>query len=70
MAHDFFTEQPVKEANFYLLRQILHDWSDKYAVKILRSLLSAMGKDSAIIVMEQVLPDPGDVPLPVEYYTR
>lgn len=29
-AHDFFQEQPVKGADVYLLRLVLHDWSDKY----------------------------------------
>ena len=27
--HDFSTEQPVKEAEVYLLGWILHDWSDE-----------------------------------------
>ena len=26
MTHDFFTEQPVKGAEVYLMRWILHDW--------------------------------------------
>ena len=30
MAHDMFTEQPVKDADVYYFRWIFHDWSDKY----------------------------------------
>ena len=33
MAHDFFTKQPIKGADVFLLCWILHDWSDKYAIK-------------------------------------
>lgn len=39
--HDFLTPQPVKGADVYLLRWILHDWSDKYSIQILRSLVPA-----------------------------
>lgn len=26
-AHDFFNEQPIKNASVFLLKAILHDWS-------------------------------------------
>lgn len=58
MAHDFFTEQPVKGADVFLLRCILHDWSDKYAIKILRALVPALKPDVRIIVNEAVVPEP------------
>ncbi|KAL9023044.1 MAG: hypothetical protein Q9180_008420, partial [Flavoplaca navasiana] len=41
-AHDFFHEQPVKGADVFLLRLVLHDWSDKYAVRIIRALIPAL----------------------------
>ncbi|EIM79956.1 S-adenosyl-L-methionine-dependent methyltransferase [Stereum hirsutum FP-91666 SS1] len=34
--HDFYTPQPVKGASVFLLKQILHDWSDSYAITILK----------------------------------
>lgn len=57
--HDFFTEQPLQGADVYLMRWILHDWSDVYAVKILRNLVPALEqkKDSRIVVFEYVLPE-------------
>ncbi|KAL9072015.1 MAG: hypothetical protein Q9157_005248 [Trypethelium eluteriae] len=61
MAHDFFTEQPVRGAAVYLLRNILHDWSDKYATKILKALVPALTKESIILIMDQILPEPGAV---------
>ncbi|PQE30901.1 O- family 2 protein [Rutstroemia sp. NJR-2017a WRK4] len=38
MEHDFFTEQPVREADVDFFRWILRDWSDGYCGKILRAL--------------------------------
>lgn len=61
MAHDFFHEQPILDADVYLLRWILHDWSDKYAIRILRALRPALKDGAKIIIMEQVLPEPGSV---------
>lgn len=62
MAHDFFTEQPVKGANAYLLRWVLHDWSDKYAIRILQALIPALTEASKIVVHEYILPVPGETP--------
>ena len=59
MAHDIFNEQPVLDADVYMLRWILHDWSDKYAIRILRALRPALKDGAKIIIMESVLPEPG-----------
>ena len=56
MEHDFFEEQPVKGAGFYLLRNVLHNWSDGDCMKILRSLIPALGADSKIIVNDWCIP--------------
>lgn len=34
MSHDFFTEQPVKNADVYFFRWIFHNWSDEYSLRI------------------------------------
>jgi hypothetical protein len=59
MPHDFFTPQPVKGADIYFLRWILHDWTDKYALQILQNLIPALKKGARIIINEFVLPEPG-----------
>ena len=59
MEHDFFSEQPVQDADVYLLRRILHDWSDTYAAKILRALIPALQKDARIIINDSILPEHG-----------
>jgi len=61
MAHDFFNEQPILDADVYLLRWILHDWSDKYAIRILQALKPALKYGAKIIIMEHVLPEPGSL---------
>jgi hypothetical protein len=60
-AHEFFTEQPVKNAGVYLFRWIFHDWSDKYALRILRNLIPALKKEARIVIGEVCLPEPGEV---------
>ena len=61
MEYNFFEEQPVRKAAVYLLRWILHDWSDAYAIRILRALIPALGPRSKIVICELVLPQPGTV---------
>lgn len=62
MEHDFFAEQPVRGADVYYFRWILHDWSDKYAVRILRSLIPALKVGARIVLSEYVVPEPGKMP--------
>ncbi|KAL8729373.1 MAG: hypothetical protein Q9166_004766 [cf. Caloplaca sp. 2 TL-2023] len=59
--HDFFMEQPVKAADVYLLRWILHDWPDTYAIKILKALIPALRDGSRLCICEHVLPEPGNI---------
>ncbi|KAL8960510.1 MAG: hypothetical protein Q9183_005452 [Haloplaca sp. 2 TL-2023] len=61
--HDFFSIQPTKGADIYLLRWILHDWSDKYAAQILRALVPALKRSAKIVLGELVVPEPGTTSL-------
>jgi hypothetical protein len=54
--HDFWTPQPVRDADVYLFRAIMHDYSDEYAAKILRATVPAMKQGSRIIVVDTVVP--------------
>jgi len=54
--HDFFTPQPIKNPSVFLMKHILHDWSDVYAKKILRQLREAAGPHTKLFVMEKVPP--------------
>ena len=54
--HDFFGEQPVKYADAYFLRMILHDWPDDYCVRILRNLIPALKDGAKILINDFCLP--------------
>ncbi|KAM0194417.1 hypothetical protein ACHAPC_000891 [Botrytis cinerea] len=58
MAHEFFQEQPVKGADVYLICNVLHDWSDKYAANVLSNLIPALKKGSKLLVCDRLLPAP------------
>ncbi|PCH41144.1 S-adenosyl-L-methionine-dependent methyltransferase [Wolfiporia cocos MD-104 SS10] len=47
--------QPIKGAEVYFMRAILHDWPDDQCVTILSHLRAAMGPDSIILVADQVV---------------
>lgn len=42
----------------YFLRRVMHDWSDKYCVRILERLREAMAEHSRILIMDQILENP------------
>ncbi|OJJ98395.1 hypothetical protein ASPACDRAFT_44898 [Aspergillus aculeatus ATCC 16872] len=69
MAHDFFEEQSVV-ASAYFLRWILHNWSDKYCIKILHALTPALRPGARVIVNEICMPEPGEVPVCRERLVR
>jgi 6-hydroxytryprostatin B O-methyltransferase len=69
-AHDFFTPQPVKDADVYLLRMILHDWPHAESVRILQHLVDALKPGARIIIMDMVLPTPGSVDRTLEAMLR
>lgn len=60
MTHDFLTTQTVT-GDVYLLRAILHNWSDKYAGRILRNLIPALKPGSKIVVCDLLIPEPGKI---------
>ncbi|KAF2833327.1 sterigmatocystin 8-O-methyltransferase precursor [Ophiobolus disseminans] len=69
-AHDFFEEQPVKDADIYYFRWILHDWSDKYCVKILQALIPALKPGARLLFSERCLEAPCTLPLRAEKWNR
>ncbi|KIP12880.1 hypothetical protein PHLGIDRAFT_97630 [Phlebiopsis gigantea 11061_1 CR5-6] len=55
MVHDFFEENPVKGADVYVLRCVLHDWDDARCIDILKALARSMGKNSRLLAVELVM---------------
>ncbi|KAH7874996.1 S-adenosyl-L-methionine-dependent methyltransferase [Lentinula edodes] len=55
-AHDFFTPQSQKNAAVFMIKQILHDWSDEYCVKILLNLRQAATPSTVLLILESIMP--------------
>ncbi|KAF0845861.1 methyltransferase [Nocardia caishijiensis] len=55
-AGSFFEAVP-SGADAYLLKNVLHDWSDEHAEHILRTIRAAMSPTATLLVIELVLPE-------------
>lgn len=53
---DFFREVPAG-ADAYLIKSVLHDWSDEQARQILANCRTACRADSILLVVEPLMPD-------------
>lgn len=62
MAHDVFDAQPVC-ADVFLLRWVLHNWSDDLCVRILQAQVPALKTGARVIVQEALMPQWNSVPL-------
>ncbi|MCE9672045.1 acetylserotonin O-methyltransferase [Myxococcus stipitatus] len=60
VAGDFFEAVPAG-ADAYVLKRILHDWSDEVCVRILRHCRQAMAEGGRVLVVDTVIP-PGNAP--------
>lgn len=52
-----FFEAVPKGGDAYLLKHIIHDWSDAEAERILRTVRTAMEPDACVLLIELVLPE-------------
>ncbi|KIK61141.1 hypothetical protein GYMLUDRAFT_85119 [Collybiopsis luxurians FD-317 M1] len=58
--HNFFDPQ-LKEnmeakPSIFILKQVLHDWSDKYALQILSRLRDVAGLETTILIIDTIIP--------------
>jgi putative intracellular protease/amidase len=60
VAGDFFAEVPAG-GDVYVLKRILHNWSDEQCLEILRACRRAMADGSRLLILDPVIP-PGDEP--------
>lgn len=56
MQGDFFKEIRVK-ADCYVMKSILHDWTDECCVKILTNLKATMPPGSTLVNFDRLMPD-------------
>ena len=57
-AHDFHTLQPVKGADVYFYRWILHNQADKHAINMLKQLIPVLKKGARVVINDHCLPEP------------
>ena len=55
VAHDFFSPQPQTNASIFFLKEVLHDWSDKYSSKILKQLRDAATPSTKLVILEMIM---------------
>jgi hypothetical protein len=60
IAGDFFESVP-RGTDTYILKNVLHDWDDESAVRILKNCRRAMDDSGKILVMESLLPASDEV---------
>ncbi|KAJ7117169.1 O-methyltransferase [Mycena epipterygia] len=54
--HNFFQPQLVKNAAVFLLRHIIHDYSDPQAISILQRLREAATQTTKLVVLDKIVP--------------
>jgi hypothetical protein len=55
MQGDFFEKVPV-QADCYVMKSILHDWTDSSCLAILRNLRAAMPAGSTLVNFDRLMP--------------
>lgn len=69
MPHNVFEQQPDLSSRgtlVYYLRLILHDWPDKYCIRILQNLVLSLKDEGIALINENVLSPIGVVNSVVE----
>ncbi|KAJ3895655.1 O-methyltransferase-domain-containing protein [Lentinula edodes] len=56
--HNFFDTQPQTSATVFLLKQITHDWSDRYVVQILQRLRDAATSTTTLVIVDTIIVHP------------
>ncbi len=54
-----FFEDALPSADLYLLTQVLHNWGDEQALKILKAIHRAAPKNAKVLLIEWLVPDDG-----------
>ncbi|THH02048.1 hypothetical protein EW145_g6813 [Phellinidium pouzarii] len=60
----FFDPQPSLPSppDVFLLRQIVHDWSDKYVIKLFRRLRDVAGPSTKLVIVDSIIGYACDAP--------
>jgi len=59
-----FFEQVPERADCYLLANVLHDWDDTRAIRILRNCRRSMARAGRVLIIERLMPEDGSDAVP------
>lgn len=59
MVQDFFQPQQIQGATAYYMRNIIHDYPEEKALRILRNTKDALGPNSVILIDDMFLENKG-----------
>ncbi|KAM7218255.1 S-adenosyl-L-methionine-dependent methyltransferase [Rhypophila decipiens] len=68
-AYNFFTPQTTV-ADVYIIKQCFHNWPDHYCVRIIKNQIPAMRPGTKIMVIDSLVPPPGNMSLMAERSAR
>ena len=54
---DFFKDPIPKGLDIYILSNIIHDWADNEAIKILNNCANSMENNNKLLLIEQIMPE-------------
>ena len=63
MEHDFFDEQPIKDADVYFFRWVFMEWSDEKTTQVMRALKPALKVGAVVQIVDFYVPEPGTCPV-------
>lgn len=61
---DFFKSFSLS-GDVYILKSVIHDWSDEHAISILKNCWGSINKESRLLIIERIIP-PGNKPSPAK----
>lgn len=70
IAHDYFTDKPLANADIYLIHRVMRRWSDKYCARFLQKLVPALAPGARVLIHDILQPEPGVQSLLTERQTR
>ncbi len=53
-----------ENADCYVLANVIHDWSDAWAIEILRNYRQATSRAGRVLIVERLIPEHGTDPIP------
>ena len=71
--YSFYDPQPVRDANLYFLRQVIHNYPDDVCVKIFKSFVPAFEQGppgTSLLINDMLLPPPNTEPKVEEFHLR